>query len=143
MDLNLKELRKQPNSIDSQKRVASGSQSGASSSSRRNSLSTNPVRIENHTTNGYDSAKSSADSRANLIENLPKRPPISNGNPASLVSAMNSSSGEPIQLFRKINELSTLRNNPPTNGNHHGRNLIRNSSIDNKKRISLLLARKS
>ncbi|CAF0964067.1 unnamed protein product [Brachionus calyciflorus] len=51
-------------------------------------------------------------------------------------------SNEPIQLFKKINELSNITNKNKSGLNHSG-NLINSSNAENKKRISLLLARKS
>lgn len=56
------------------------------------------------------------------------------------ISLLNSNmSNEPIQLFKKINELSNITNKQkPTY-----QSLVNSSNSENKKRISLLLSRKS
>ncbi|RNA02385.1 hypothetical protein BpHYR1_000799 [Brachionus plicatilis] len=57
------------------------------------------------------------------------------------ISLLNSNtSNEPIQLFKKINELSNITNKQKP---AHQHSLVNSSNSENKKRISLLLARKS
>lgn len=101
-----------------------------------------------------NSGKSSADSRSKYLDeaainNNNKQAKNSNAtNPLSLLSSMsqaNNSGGDPIQLFKKINQLSSLKN--ANSGNQQQQNksgsLVGSSNVDNKKRISLLLSRKS
>ncbi len=84
--------------------------------------------------NRASSEKSNAESTAKVIEPYNK----TSNNVNRVLSLSNSnmnSSNEPIQLFKKINELSN-----GSNAKHQANNL---SFTENKKRISLLLARKS
>ena len=114
------------------------------SSSRHSSIS-----MANLTNSG----KSSADSRSKYLDeaatnNNKQAKNSTTTNPLSLLSSMsqaNNSGGDPIQLFKKINQLSSLKN--ANSGNQQQQNksgsLVGSSNVDNKKRISLLLSRKS
>jgi hypothetical protein len=116
------------------------------SSSRHSSIS-----MANLTNSG----KSSADSRSKYLDEAAinnnkqaKNSTTTAANPLSLLSSMsqtNNSGGDPIQLFKKINQLSSLKNT--NSGNQQQQNksgsLVGSSNVDNKKRISLLLSRKS
>lgn len=67
----------------------------------------------------------------------PNRAKIINKETISLLNS--NTSNEPIQLFKKINELSNITNKQKS----PYQSLVNSSNSENKKRISLLLSRKS
>lgn len=111
----------------------STNQSTQRSTNRRNSAS-NP--------SNSNSEKSSAESSAKVVHNPIDRHKV--------IAAMSNKyqTSEPVQLFKKLNELSHSSNNNNnsqiSNGNHSKTTKTSNtdSLTQNKKRISLLLARK-
>lgn len=128
------------NSTD--RKLFNNSQSGSSNDSRRNSYSANlannvTAKDHNNNTSYFESGKSSADSKARPAGD------ILGSNRASLLN-MNQRNfpSEPIELFKKINELKSIKDNPNKNSAHRN-SLIQSSNTENKKRISLLLGRKS
>ena len=127
----------------------SNQKSSANSSglgSRRNSHSAG-MNSDDGNNNGISrsaSEKSTAESSSKLID------PYNKKNVSRTISLMNNNSvSEPIQLFKKINELanSTKENKNQSNQNHQTSNPSSrsnsNSIAANKKRISLLIARKN
>jgi hypothetical protein len=93
---------------------------------RRNSVSANNNNNNNNNNaSGSGSEKSSAESSAKIIE------PFNRNKAIALMT--NKFPSEPVQLFKKLNEISQ---NKKQTSNH-------STLSDNKKRISLLLARKN
>lgn len=131
----------------------SNQKSSANSSglgSRRNSHSAGVNSDDGHNiqnNNGISrssSEKSTAESSSKLIDSYNKK---NVGRTISLIN--NNNASEPIQLFKKINELanSSKENKNQVNQNHQTSNPSSrsnsNSIAANKKRISLLIARKN
>ncbi len=83
--------------------------------------------------NRSSSEKSNAESTSKVIEPFHNKTNMSRV--LSLTNNNINGTNEPIQLFRKINEMSTVANTKQQASNL--------SFTENKKRISLLLARKS
>lgn len=107
------------------------SQSSSSGTSRRNSSTPNRIGSE----------KSQPESTSKVIEtgrnNIPN--PI-NRETLSLLNTNGNMPSEPIQLFKKINQLSNSSKNQKPG--YQTSTLLNSSNSQNKKRISLLLARK-
>ncbi len=127
------------NEFGSQK--ANGSPNGSFHGSASNRL--NSAGLSNNQTSGTSSRatseKSTAESSAKLIE------PFSRVNKiASIMNAAGNNSTEPIQLFKRINELNQTKSQTDnqTEQTKKTSSVLTNAS-ENKKRISLLLARKS
>jgi hypothetical protein len=100
-------------------RRSSGSAGGSNSANENN-----PMRSP--------SEKSQSESTSKLVETSPHR--RTNMNRANFILSNGSMPTEPVQLFKKINEMNRMNNNSG--------NLQHNTAAENKKRISLLLARK-
>jgi len=103
----------------------------------------NSAGLTNNQTSGTSSRatseKSTAESSAKIIE------PYSRVNKiASIMNATGNNSTEPIQLFKRINELNQTKSQTDnqTDKTKKTSSVLTNAS-ENKKRISLLLARKS
>jgi hypothetical protein len=122
-------------------RKANGSPNTSFHGSASNRL--NSAGASNNQTSGASSRaaseKSTAESSAKVIE------PFSRVNKiASIMNAAGNNSTEPIQLFKRINELNQTKpqNDNQTEKTKKTGSVLGNAS-ENKKRISLLLARKS
>ena len=113
------------NNISTSRR-SSGSAGGSNSANENNSMRS-------------PSEKSQSESTSKLIETSPHR--RTNMNRANFILNNGSMPTEPVQLFKKINEMNRLTNNQTNSGNSHHSST--NTAADNKKRISLLLARKN
>ena len=127
----------------------SNQKSSANSSglgSRRNSHSAGMNSDDGHTisnNNGISRAsseKSTAESTSKIVD------PYNKKNVSRTISLMNNNISEPIQLFKKINELANNSKENKNQINQTSNSSSRsnsNSIAANKKRISLLIARKN
>jgi hypothetical protein len=106
--------------------MSESNQSTQRSTNRRNSAS-----------NPSSSEKSSAENSAKIVHNPIDRHKV-------IAAMSNKYPTEPVQLFKKLNELShnNTQNNTNSTQSKKGTSINNDSLTQNKKRISLLLARK-
>lgn len=120
------------NEIDSQKLNFNHN---SSINNRRNST-------PNTNLNRIGSEKSQPESISKLVDSgRMQRSNVIKQETISLLNSNSNSSNEPIQLFKKINELSNITNKQKSN--NQTSSLMNASNAENKKRLSLLLARKT
>jgi hypothetical protein len=113
------------------------------STSRRSSGSAGGLNSANESNSMRSpSEKSQSESTSKLIETSPHR--RTNINRANFILNNGNMPTEPVQLFKKINEMNRMANQSNSGNSHHSsNNNNNNTAADNKKRISLLLARKN